>query len=58
MAALTPDKKLDRFYPKQKNTLQQNNLTYQLGPVSPPSGDSSPLGNRAEPGKIITQEFL
>ena len=40
---MVPDKKLDRFYPKQKITLKQNNLTYHPGPVSPPCCDGSPL---------------
>ena len=43
VAAPYLDKKLDRFYPKQKNTLKQINLTYYPGPVWPRNGDGSKL---------------
>ena len=43
VATLVPDKNIDRLYPKQKITLKQNNPTYHLWPVSPPSPDGSPL---------------
>ena len=41
VATLVPDKKLDRFCPKQKNPIIHNNLAYHPGPVSPPGVDSS-----------------
>ena len=33
------------FIQSKKNSLKQNNLTYHPGPVSPPCGDVSPLGD-------------
>ena len=43
VAAPVPDIKLDRFWLNKKFQIEQNNPAYHSGPVSPPSGDGSPL---------------
>ena len=44
MAALVPDIKLDHFGPyKRSFQNKQDTPAYHPGPVSPPSGDDSPL---------------
>ena len=49
VAVLVPDKKPDRFGLSQIfPSVNQNNLAYHAGPVSPPGVDGSPLLARVE----------
>ena len=58
MAVLVPDEKLDHFLTKQKSfPIDQNNLAYHPGQVSPPGGVDGSALNEFE-GYLLTELSL
>ena len=45
MTVLVPDKSSTIFTKQKSFPIDQNNLAYNPGPVSPPGGDGSPLAS-------------